>query len=61
MGSPKIYSNVFETRGFVSRKNFSQEVFELLIFQRSQHFPWGKKQNNIIFQLILVVKNVMFL
>ena len=28
--------------------------------ERSQHFPQGKKQNNIIFQLVLVVTNVCF-
>lgn len=41
-------------------KSFQTRAFQFLIFQRSKPFPQGKKQNNIIFQLVLCVTKVCF-
>lgn len=43
-------------------KVFIQEFFQFLFFffQISQRFPQGRKQNSIIFQLVLSVTNVYF-
>lgn len=59
----EIYTTAFELRVFVSSQKFLVKRFLSFNFSaRRQDFPWGKKKkNNIIFQLILVVRNVMFL
>lgn len=51
----------FQTESFFSGQKFLVSFFSVLNFsERRQRFPQGKKQNNIIFQLVLVVTNACF-
>lgn len=41
-------------------KSLQTGVLSVFSFSERSHFPHGKKQNNIIFQIALVVTNVCF-